>query len=465
MLALFAFLNALLLAVLYASFNRTLPEPYMDEPFHSGQTQLYCQGRWNEWDSKITTFPGLYIFGVMAAKVGDCGLPTLRAVNLLPALATPWLLRSLLAVLHPTTSEADLAWNAAVLSLLPTHFFFHFLYYTDSLATCSVLLLVLLSYQSALPASDSRAQQLGRAVAAALAIGFRQTNAVWVAFAVAAGALGELQARGVLTKHATLPAALAEVLLGRPPTLRSEEGTAPALARIVGTAARRDPVQLALLAAFAAFVVLNGGVVVGDQSNHAMAFHLAQVLYATGLASAPFHLPQLSYRLPATLRAAMAAAVAAPLAAAASLAAVLAAAHCTLSHPFLLADNRHVTFYLWRHVLGRHWLVPYMLAPLHLLLGSLLWPRVHAAQGSLLTLGLLVCTMLVLVPSPLLEPRYLTLPALLLRLHAPPLLGPTGPTGWLPPLLVFAALNAAMLALFLQRPYTWDDGSVARFMW
>ena len=115
MLALFAFLNALLLAVLYASFNRTLPEPYMDEPFHSGQTQLYCQGRWNEWDSKITTFPGLYIFGVMAAKVGDCGLPTLRAVNLLPALATPWLLRSLLAVLHPTTSEADLAWNDQII--------------------------------------------------------------------------------------------------------------------------------------------------------------------------------------------------------------------------------------------------------------------------------------------------------------------------------------------------------------
>ena len=29
-------------------------------------------------------------------------------------------------------------------------------------------------------------------------------------------------------------------------------------------------------------------------------------------------------------------------------------AHGTHCHPFLLADNRHVTFYLWRHLLGRH---------------------------------------------------------------------------------------------------------------
>ena len=66
------------------------------------------------------------------------------------------------------------------------------------------------------------------------------------------------------------------------------------------------------------------------------------------------------------------------------------------------------------------------------------------------------------VPSPLLELRYLTLPALLLRLHCPPL---AGAARWLPPLLFFTAINAAMIALFLARPYTWDDGTTARFMW
>ena len=36
----------------------------MDEEFHMPQTQAYCAGRWAQWDSKITTFPGLYITAV-----------------------------------------------------------------------------------------------------------------------------------------------------------------------------------------------------------------------------------------------------------------------------------------------------------------------------------------------------------------------------------------------------------------
>ena len=67
-----------------------------------------------------------------------------------------------------------------------------------------------------------------------------------------------------------------------------------------------------------------------------------------------------------------------------------------------------------------------------------------------------------LIPSPLIEPRYLTLPALLLRLHMPPL---QGVRNWLPPLAVFSVVNAVMIWVFLRRPYTWGDGSIARFMW
>lgn len=45
-------------------------------------------------------------------------------------------------------------------------------------------------------------------------------------------------------------------------------------------------------AAFAAFVVFNGGVAVGDRANHAPAAHWAQPLYAllfTAAAFAPVH--------------------------------------------------------------------------------------------------------------------------------------------------------------------------------
>ena len=114
-----------------------------------------------------------------------------------------------------------------------------------------------------------------------------------------------------------------------------------------------------------------------------------------------------------------------------------------------------------RHVLGRHWSVRYLLSPAYVLLGWLLYPRVWRLQGPLITIGLLACSALVLVPSPLIEPRYFTVPVFLWRLHAPPLVGMRA---WLPQLVGFGLINVLILAIFLFRPYTWVDGSTARFM-
>ena len=449
------------LGALYAAIDHIVPEPYMDEPFHLRQTQAYCAGRWSEWDEKITTFPGLYLLGTASARLlaaaglsGACDLAALRAINMVPALATPWLVHSLLQALHPSAAFIDRIGHTAVLSLMPTHFFYHTLFYTDSAATCSVLLLLLLTLPDR-PEPGHRTKfarrllrHTARAGAASLAISLRQTNAVWVAFIVASSSLRELQRTGTLTASAPLSTALAEL---------PQAGSHCLLYLMTN----HGP-SLALLGAFAAFVVHNGAVVVGDRANHAPSFHGAQLLYLTGYAAAPFALDELSVRLRGTLTAASRAVADAPCMSGVALSAVLLLAHATLPHPFLLADNRHVTFYLWRHVLGRHWLVRYALAPAHLLFGYLVYPGVWHTQGALVTLGLLLCSALVLIPSPLLELRYLTLPAILLRLHAP--LTP-GWRGWLPTLAVFAALDMAMAALFLLRPYAWVDGTVARFMW
>ena len=40
-----------------------------DEPFHVRQTRQYCGGNWTDWDPKITTFPGLYVAGVVYARL------------------------------------------------------------------------------------------------------------------------------------------------------------------------------------------------------------------------------------------------------------------------------------------------------------------------------------------------------------------------------------------------------------
>jgi hypothetical protein len=188
--------------------------------------------------------------------------------------------------------------------------------------------------------------------------------------------------------------------------------------------------------------------------------------------------------------------------------AVAVAAHLlrrhSVEHPFLVADNRHFPFYVWRKVLhhpGRPWL-KWALAPLYVAVAYLVAARllgrgsarssnssrsssassvgrISSGSGSgssgsssrndggsgvsrLWLLIWFVASALVLVPSPLLEPRYFTTAVMVAHAHAPPRPSwkATAATGAL-----FAACNAAVLGLFLLRPFQWPDGSTARFMW
>ena len=43
----------------FAVVSKIAPDPYIDETFHIPQCQAYCHGRFNEWNDKITTPPGL----------------------------------------------------------------------------------------------------------------------------------------------------------------------------------------------------------------------------------------------------------------------------------------------------------------------------------------------------------------------------------------------------------------------
>ena len=49
-------------ASIFTVMHSTNPHPYMDEIFHIPQAQKYCNGTYDEWDPKITTLPGLYLF-------------------------------------------------------------------------------------------------------------------------------------------------------------------------------------------------------------------------------------------------------------------------------------------------------------------------------------------------------------------------------------------------------------------
>ncbi len=134
---------------------------------------------------------------------------------------------------------------------------------------------------------------------------------------------------------------------------------------------------------------------------------------------------------------------------------------CSYAHPFILADNRHYTFYLWKNVFARNEMNRYLLVPLYLF-GF--WSARNVFGESVLSLFYLntmrnmiigctypsctyyclrntltnvqggpccvgrnrsllwqlvfwVCTAAALVPSPLLEFRYFIVPFHVLQLH------------------------------------------------
>ena len=118
------------------------------------------------------------------------------------------------------------------------------------------------------------------------------------------------------------------------------------------------------------------GIVVGDRAAHQATLHLLQLCYFSlfHLAlSLPWALPHLT-QFPAFLRTHPAKVSSLPAArpppsaqvvlATAGLAALVQ--YSTLAHPYLLADNRHLTFYLWRRVFMRHWTVKFLLIPAYI---------------------------------------------------------------------------------------------------
>lgn len=53
-------------------------------------------------------------------------------------------------------------------------------------------------------------------------------------------------------------------------------------------------------------------------------------------------------------------------------------------HPFLLSDNRHYTFYIWKRIYQRHWSVRFLVVPLYIISG---WFNLHAIGKSAMILS------------------------------------------------------------------------------
>lgn len=448
-----AFGGALHSALLLA-FNAAVPSPYMDEPFHVRQAQAYCALRFDVWDDKITTFPGVYVAASAAAhamswlsRLGGlaldpqqlCTLGNLRAMNAVCGALVPAVCYWYLRERFQSASPGLLALNALAMAAVPSCLFFHFLFYTDTLSTLLVLLGLLAAKRNAFAWA---------AVPLAAAILVRQTNAVWALFALALALLHVTDAAAHSGKEQR--------------GFVREIGVRLRALRCLGARAWSRLVPLsAIVLCFALFVVANGGVVVGDRANHVPGAHFAQLLYFCAFAACFGDPSRYSVRATGTARWLCARACTHPPRAVASLGAALALIrYGTVCHPFLLADNRHYTFYLWKDLLRRP-AVRYAAALGYVPCAALVWDAIGGERWQW-KLAFSACCALVLVPSPLIELRYFTVPYLVLRLHAPLL---TGARELVPALGLAVIVNAATIGIFLYWPWRWPDGSEARFMW
>jgi alpha-1,2-glucosyltransferase len=142
---------------------------------------------------------------------------------------------------------------------------------------------------------------------------------------------------------------------------------------------------LLLLLAFAAFVVVNGSVVVGDKSNHEAVLHFAQLPYFAVFAAALLGLelaaPAAVLGACSALRRQLGTALGVLQAAAAAGLLAGGVAKFSLTHKFLLADNRHYPFYLWQKFFRKHALAKFLPLPVYLYCAWALVSRLRTPQA------------------------------------------------------------------------------------
>ncbi|KAH7883874.1 glucosyltransferase [Phlebopus sp. FC_14] len=439
-------------------FNNEVTEPYMDEPFHIPQALAYCNGEWSAWDPKITTPPGLYVLSVLFHRIFmfRCNLALLRLTVTLTLLTLPLLLTHLLAF-HQRRRPPSLptpSAEALVLSTFPIAWFYGFIYYTEVPSLVSVLSTIILSTQN---------RHWTAAVVGSVSCFFRQTNIIWVLYAFAVSQLMRLRfRRGNSLLHDPVPALAA----GPSDFLRSIITAPGALPELLSTFV---PYML-VLALFGGFVFWNGGIVLGDKTNHVPALHVPQLYYFIAFATI-FGWPAVvsghggvlgvtkevvsrmfGSKMPADnnhRRLVLTVLV--------SVFMAFTVQRFTIHHPFLLADNRHYTFYVWHRVFLLHPMVKYLFIPGYQACAWAWWLRVAHDQSLLQTLILPLAIVPTLLPTPLLEPRYFLVPYILLRaqvvdVHC---------RGLVAEGLWYSAINFATTYVFLYK----ERAGVGRFMW
>lgn len=230
-----------------------------DEGWHANQITLFIQGNWT-MDPGLTTIPGFHaVVAFIASIVGEHSLGFLRFVSMMISIACVSACR---AILMRTTPRLVVV-RLVQIAFLPILFPFFFLLYTDVTA----LTLVLWSIVAFLDRRYAVAFLL-----TAVSIFIRQMNIVWFLFIVVSWLITEHETLlRCLVRHARRYeyASIYRTLLG----IRYSHRGMLNLALI-----------LFVMISFGIFLILNGGVAIGDQGSHPFpGIHTGNIFFMAGI--------------------------------------------------------------------------------------------------------------------------------------------------------------------------------------
>lgn len=335
-------------------------------------------------------------------------------------------------------------WSVNVVSL-PLLYTYYFLFYTDVWST----IFVVAGIVSVVRMPNMKGALLCNGLGF-MGLWFRQTNIIWIAFGAAV---------------------LIEKRCARRSTLAGQ--TIEFFTQCFKGIHLLVPfgVNAAL---FMAFIRYNGGITFGDKLNHQVSLHLVQVFYCwtfVGGLTLPLWFNRQTMRdyfkfsvgkygiclIPTVLT---------------FFAIHWIVTNFTIVHPFLLADNRHYTFYIYRRILSKPiakylvvpvyhfftWLIPYVL-----LKNSPSNPVKLSYVG---VLAFIVSTILTIIPSPLFEPRYYIVPLVLFRIFSQPFVMGAQRKVHYQEFVWYLFINAVVYIVFFSYEFTWvTEVGKQRIIW
>ncbi|KAH3899073.1 dolichyl-P-Glc:Glc(2)Man(9)GlcNAc(2)-PP-dolichol alpha-1,2- glucosyltransferase SCDLUD_004496 [Saccharomycodes ludwigii] len=442
-----------------------VPYCFIDEKFHVTQTIKYIEGQWKSWDPKITTPPGLYILGWLNYKIFKSilhldwsTLTILRLVNLFGGCFI-WPI----FVLRPIYLFNALSFWPVTLVCFPLMATYYSLYYTD--VWSSIIITAALATVISLPFGETGSIWFSSFLCF-ISLFFRQTNIIWNLFIMVL----VIERRAIIQRNFN--------------TVKVNNYLKLIIHSIESFSQLCLPYIINMVL-FLIFVIYNGSLTLGDKQNHVAGFHVVQLFYCYTFMtffSLPLwisrqHLLNYATRFFNSKRWIFE-----------FIGIIIIIKYFTVTHPFLLADNRHYTFYIFKKIFGKDKKIyKYFFCPIiyHFsifTIHNLIEPSIMKFHSYLpievkepielpsqLThisfTTLMLCTFLTTTPSPLFEPRYYILPYVFWRVFVTTPFDSfwqlnsirlTNRMRLVMEFLWFILLNVVTYLVFIKYEFTWD---------